>query len=233
MLFSVQTLLVICTFTLGTIAASFLNVVAKSVPIQQNWWSRRSACPHCQTTLTALQLIPVFSFLAQKGRCRTCQTKIPLLYLLAEILGGFLFIIPLIRHPYSPSSLIQAWIFLSLLLTVTLTDFYYRLIPNKILIAFGFLLLPLQPYIATAIIGFLFFYATAWFGKILFKKETLGGGDIKLYLVVGLALPIHSLFLSIAISSAIALVYAFIFARNKPIPFAPFISLGSLIAYLM
>ena len=225
----------ILAFILGASIASFLNVIAKSLPANQNWTSRRSACPNCQKTLTFRELIPIISYIAQLGRCTSCHAKITPLYLLTEITGGILFILPLIFIPYPQSYLIQAWIFFSLLLTVTLTDLYWRLIPNKILIAFGIPLFLIKPSIATAIIGFLFFYGTSLLGKMLFKKETIGGGDIKLYLIIGLVLDIYSLFLSITISSAIALTYILIFAKskNKLIPFAPFIALGSIIAYLL
>ena len=235
-MFYVQVLFGMSAFILGSAIASFLNVVAKSFPINQNWWSRRSACPHCQITLTPLQLIPILSFLAQNGRCNSCHTKISPLYLLSEFAGGLLFTSPLIflTNPYN--YLIQTWIFFSLLLTVVLTDLYYQLIPNKILIAFGLPLLLIRPNIATAITGFLFFYGAALLGKILFKKETIGGGDIKLYLVIGLVLDMRSLFLSITISSIAALSYMLIFNKyniNQPIPFAPFIALGSIIAYIL
>ena len=225
----------ILTFILGGVIASFLNVIAKSVPIYQNWWFRRSTCPHCQKILTPFELIPILAFLIQMGRCKSCSTKISPLYLLTEIAGGLLFISPLIFLPYPHTHLIQAWLFFSLLLTVTLTDLYYRLIPNQILIAFGIPLLLLQPNLATAIIGFLFFYGAALLGKALFKKDTIGGGDIKLYLVVGLVFQIQSLFLSIILSSVFALMYILIFAKDnkeRPIPFAPFITVGSIITYI-
>ena len=223
------------TFILGATVASFLNVIAKSIPINQNWWSRRSACPHCQNTLKPLQLIPILSFLIQKGRCKPCHAPIPALYPLTEIAGGLLFTFPLAFPTNSNIHPLQTWLFFSLLLTVTLTDLYYQLIPNKILIAFGTPLFLMQPNIATAITGFLFFYGTSLLGKVLFKKDTIGGGDIKLYLVIGLVLSIQSLLLSITISSAIALLYVFIFAKDKhtPLPFAPFISLGAVIAYFL
>jgi len=218
---------------LGSIIASFLNVLAKAVPIRENWWSRRSACPHCKTILKPLQIIPLFSFLIQKGRCKSCRIKISPLYFLVEITGALLFTLPLTFPPHPSSGLIQTWIFFSLLLTVTLTDLYYQLIPNKILIAFGLPLLLIQPNIPTAITAFLFFYGAATLGKSLFKKETIGYGDIKLYLVIGLVFSIQSLFLSITISSASALIYALIFAKNKPIPFAPFIAFGAIITYIL
>ena len=224
----------ILAFLFGSTVASFLNVVAKSLPINQNWWFRRSACPYCQTILKPIQLIPIISYLFQKGRCKSCLTKISPLYLLVEIAGGFLFALPLIFLPNSPAKLLQTWIFFSLLLTVTLTDLHHQLIPNKILIAFGITRLFTQPSIATAIISFLFFYGASLLGKLLFKKETIGGGDIKLYFVIGLVLPIQPLLTSITISSAIALIYILLFTKdkNQPIPFAPFIALGTIIAYM-
>lgn len=221
-------------FMLGTSVASFLNVVAKSVPIHQNWWSRRSICPHCHTILTPFQLIPIFSFLIQKGHCKHCRSKIAPSYLFVEIVGGLLFTLPVIYHPI-PSFifLLHSWLFFSLLLTVTLTDLHYQLIPNKILIAFALPLFLTGGNLLTASIGFFFFYGVALFGKMLFNKETIGGGDIKLYFVIGLVLPFHPLFLSITISSAVALIYLLFSGKNKSLPYAPFIALGSMVAYLV
>jgi len=229
-------LIYILTFILGAVIASFLNVLAKSVPIHQNWWFRKSACPHCQKVLGPLQLIPILSFLIQKGRCRSCATNVSPLYVLAEVAGGLLFTSPLIFLPNPPVHLLQTWLFFSLLLTVTLTDLCYGLIPNKILITFGIPLLFFQPNIATAIIGFLFFYGAFFLGKLLFKKETIGFGDMKLYLVIGLVFQVQSLLVSIAIASVAALLYILLFAKNNksaPIPFAPFIAIGTIIAYIL
>ena len=224
------------TFILGSIVSSFLNVVAKSLPVKQNWWSRRSACPYCQKKLTARQLIPIVSFLIQKGRCHHCNAKLSRLYLLSEITGGLLFAVPTVFFSTSFFEILNAWLFFSLLLTLTLTDLYYQLIPNKILIAFGVPILFMNPNIVTGVVGFLFFYGTSLLGKFLFKKETIGGGDIKLYFIIGLILPFQPLFLAIVISALTALIYVVFFAkftRNKPIPFAPFIALGSIISYLL
>jgi len=220
------------TFFIGATVASFLNVIARSLPINQNWWSRRSACPNCQIILRSTQLIPLISYSVQNGRCRHCQQQIPHRYFWVELVGGLLFITPLLLPQ---PNLLQAWLFIALLLTVTLTDLYYRLVPNKILIAFGVPLLLLQPEIVSAVTGFLFFLVTATFGKFLFKKETIGGGDIKLYFIIGLVLPIQPLLLSVVIASGLALIYVFIFCQNKKqeIPFVPFIAAGSLLSYLL
>jgi len=227
-----QVFFFIIVFTIGSIIASFLNVVAKSVPIRENWWSRRSCCPYCKQILTPKELIPIFSFVVQLGRCKFCLAKISPLYLLAEIVGGCLFLLPLFIHDATHLEMIHAWIFFALLLTVSLTDLYYQLIPNKILIFFAVILLLTGGSVIVGLIGFSFFYATAILGKYLFKKETIGGGDIKLYFVVGLVLTLQELFLAILISSGAALVFVLLVDKKKTIPFAPFISLGALIAFL-
>jgi len=225
-------------FAVGSIMASFLNVVAKSIPIKENWWLRRSACPHCQTTLTPRELVPIFSFLLQSGRCRFCRVKISPIYFLVEVVGGFLFVVPLFFLEVPPSGLffselIQAWFVMALLLMVTLTDIYYQLIPNKVLIVFAIGFLLTGGNVITGLVGFLFFYGTSLLGKVLFKRETIGGGDIKLYFVIGLVLSLQELFLAILISSGVALIYILVIGKNKAIPFAPFISLGALAVYLM
>ena len=212
-------------FGVGTMLASFLNVVAQSVPIKQNWWSRRSCCLACQKALQPTQLIPILSYLIQKGQCKFCQTKIPVSYLLVEIAGGLLFIL---------ANTLQAWLFFALLLTVTLTDLYYRLIPNRILIAFGVPLFLIRPNPAPPLIGFLFLLGAALLSRVLSNKDTIGGGDIKLYLVIGTVLSIQEIFRSITLASLVALIYVLVFFKNKKqeIPFAPFIALGSLFVYL-
>jgi len=227
-----QIFLGIITFLLGSIIASFLNVVAQSVPIGKNWWSRRSRCPHCQTLLTPKELIPIFSFIIQWGRCKSCYTKISSTYFATEVTGGLLFLTPLflLEAPYT--GIIQAWLFFSLLLTVTLTDIYYQLIPNKILISFAIGLFLIGGNVYVALVGFFFFYLLLLLGKCLFKKEIIGGGDIKLYLLIGWVLSLQELFLSIFLSSGLALIYILMTGKNKPIPFAPFIALGAIIAYL-
>lgn len=223
-------------FMLGASVASFLNVVAYSLPINANWITRRSACPHCNTNLHALQLIPILSYVFQKGRCHSCHTLISPSYPLIEISGGILFIIALkLQHDFSLLQLIHTWIFFSLLITITLTDLYYGLIPNKILIAFGLFLMLFNPNLISAMFGFLVLFISACIGKWLFKKASLGGGDIKLYFVIGLAIPLNTLLLSIVISSVLALLYLLLIAQNKrqALPFAPFITLGVIITMMI
>lgn len=223
-------------FIIGASTASFLNVVAHDLPVKANWAMRRSACSHCHRTLKATQLIPILSYVFQKGRCRSCHTQISPLYPLTEIAGGLLFIIPFILlGDFSLLQLAHNWIFFSFLITITLTDTYHGLIPNKILVTFGLILLIMQPNIFSAVIGFSLFFIAACIGKWLFKKATLGGGDIKCYFVIGLAIELNTLLLSIVISCLLALLYILFISKDRhaAIRFAPFISLGVLIAMII
>ena len=228
--------LYIITFILGACIASFLNVIAYDLPIGANWLTRSSACPHCHTAIPPTQLIPICSYLCQKGRCHNCDTKISPLYLLTELLGGFLFTLPLLLpNDFSLLQLVHTWIFSSLLIIITLTDIYHGLIPNKILVTFGIVFLLMKPHIFSAVVGFSLFFIAAWFGKQLFKKETLGAGDIKCYFVIGLAVPLNVLLLSIILSCFLALLYLLLIVKDKhaPIPFAPFIALGVMVIMMI
>ena len=223
-------------FILGSSTASFLNVVAHDLPKKANWTMRRSTCPHCHTKLHLSQLIPVFSYLHQKGHCHSCHAVISPLYLLTELTGGVLFSLPLLLpNQVTLHQLVHTWIFFSLLITITLTDIYHGLIPNKILVTFGLLLFTIQPNILSAMIGFSLFFISACLGKWLFKKATLGGGDIKCYFVIGLAIELRILLLSIIVSCLLALLYIFFISKDRhaAVRFAPFISLGVIIVIIL
>lgn len=225
--------LFVIIFILGASIASFLNVVAKALASHSTWHNRRSACPKCHTTLHPAQLMPVFSYIFLKGRCCHCKTKIPIIYFLVEIIGGSAFLISFSLNPVSPQDIITSWIFLSMLLISALTDIYGLLIPNKMLLVFAPFLLINNPNIIGFIIAFLFFNSTFLLGKLIFKKETIGGGDIKLYMLIGLFLPTYYLFVAVLISSAAALLYLIITKKQNEIPFAPFIAIGSCLAYII
>jgi len=130
--------------------------------------------------------------------------------------------------------LAHTWIFFSLLITITLTDLYYGLIPNKILAIFGILLLIREPHLLSGIIGFSLFFISAYMGKRLFKKTVLGGGDIKCYFIIGLNLELNLLLLSIIASCLFALLYILFISKDKhgALRFAPFISLGVIIVII-
>lgn len=228
---------------LGAALGSFYHVVGYRMPIGENWVSDRSRCPGCGHQLTALELMPILSYVIQGGKCRKCKMKIKPIYLLSEIVAGLLFVFPVWFYGFegfASGHIFVAWAFLSMLIIITVSDIYYQLIPNKVLLFWGIVILALYAFypqlnfvtaLGGGVVGFLTLYVIGLLGQFLFKKEALGGGDIKLYAVVGFVLGIAPTFLSIFMAAVIALIYILLFMKDKskPVGFGPFIAIASYI----
>ncbi|WP_238389607.1 A24 family peptidase [Virgibacillus sp. MSP4-1] len=227
-------------FILGLILGSFFNVVGLRVPEKQSIVKPRSACPHCHRTLTWKELIPVLSYVWQKGKCSSCSQKISPIYPAIELLSGGLFAFSFYMFGFDPE-IIVAFTLISLLLIITVSDLAYMLIPNKVLIIFIILLGFERTFIHLhawydPLLGFLTGFLLL-LGIALVSKGGMGGGDIKLFAVLGVALGLSNLLVAIFLSSLIGAVVGLIgmaagkVQRKKPVPFGPFIMAGSLIAY--
>ncbi len=228
-------------FVLGASFGSLYHVVGYRMPKGENWVSDRSRCPECDHQLRGYELIPMLSYALQGGKCRSCGIKIPFIYLLAEILSGLLFVFPVWFYGFQgfmTGEIYLAWVFVSLLIIITVSDLYYQLILDKVLLFFSALLVLLQfiypihslgSRVSGALVGFFTLYAIGLLGQFFFKKEALGGGDIKLYAVIGWVLGISSTLLSLFLAAIIALFYIAIFMKDKtkPLGFGPFIALAA------
>jgi leader peptidase (prepilin peptidase) / N-methyltransferase len=224
----------------GLILGSFYNVVGLRIPLKQSIIKPRSACPNCKHTLTPIELIPVISYLIQRGKCRQCQARISPLYAIMELLTGILFVlVPLVLG--WTAEIWVGWTIVSLFIIITVSDLKYMLIPDKILLFFAgvFLLerifIPLTPWwdsLLGAAIGFTLLLIIS-----IVSKGGMGGGDIKLYALIGFVLGTKLVLMSLFISTLLGAVIGIlgialrIFERKKPIPFGPFIAAGTLIAY--
>lgn len=171
-------------FVLGCLFGSFYNVVGLRVPKGESILRPNSHCPACGKDLTWYDLIPVFSFLLLKGRCRYCGEKISPLYPVMETVTGFLFALSYHERGIS-FELVVAFMFVSLLVIVTVSDLAYMIIPDKILafflLLFLFLLIlsPRTPWwdsLVGAGVGFTVLYVLA-----VISRGGMGGGDIKLF----------------------------------------------------
>ncbi|WP_442595256.1 prepilin peptidase [Neobacillus sp. D3-1R] len=224
----------------GIVLGSFYNVVGLRIPVNKSIVKPRSACPTCNHTLGPLELIPVLSYVFQRGKCRVCKTRISPLYPIMELLTGLLFVAaPLIMG--WTSELWVAWTLISLFIIITVSDLAYMLIPDKILLFFAGLflfeklLLPLTPWwdsLLAAAIGFILLLLIS-----IVSRGGMGGGDIKLYaligFVVGTKLVLLSFFLATLIGAVVGIIGIVVglLERKKPIPFGPFIAIGTLLAY--
>ncbi len=227
-------------FLYGLLLGSFYNVVGLRVPLKQSIVKPRSHCPYCQHTLRPYELIPVVSYLLQGGKCRRCKAPVSFLYPAVELATGLLFV--LAPHLMGWTlELIIAWTLISLMVIVFVSDIKYMIIPDKVLLVFAviFLLerifLPLSPW-WDSLLG-----AAAGFFLLLFiaviSKGGMGGGDIKLFAVIGLALGTKLVLLTFFFATLYGAVFGIVgmligkVEKGKPIPFGPYIALGSLTAY--
>lgn len=234
----------IVLFIFGTVLGSFYNVVGERLPEEQSIIKPSSHCPKCGHKLTPLELIPIFSFLLQKGRCKNCKSKIPIIHPLFELLSGIIFVLCYISFGFT-LNLIIALTFVSILLILFISDTKYMIIPDEVLIV-GIIFLVIEKFfinglnsllfsILDGIICFIVMFLLKLLGDFLFKKESMGGGDIKLMFVFGLVLGWIPALLSIVIGSVIGLPIALIILsknKNHEIPFGPLLSLGALIVLL-
>jgi leader peptidase (prepilin peptidase)/N-methyltransferase len=194
---------------LGLVIGSFLNVVIWRLPREESLVKPGSHCPSCERPLRWFENIPLFSWLALRGKCRTCKAKISVRYPMVEVLTALLFLACLVRFDWT-WDLARALMLVVLLIPLTFIDLEHWLLPFALTlpgIALGILLsVPggLEQVRDAAIgagVGFLGFWAMEWAGAKVFKKEALGGGDKYLLALIGAFLTFRPLLGVVFLSS--------------------------------
>lgn len=228
-------------FLYGLLLGSFFNVAGLRIPNKQSIVAPRSSCPRCHHTLTAGEPIPVVSYLLQGGKCRKCKARISPLYPFVELMTAILFTISPLLVGWS-KELVIALTLISLFMILFVSDIKFMIIPDKVLLFFAGLFIierifiPLTPWwdsLIGAAAGFFLLYGIA----LLSRGKGMGGGDIKLFAVLGLVLGwklvLLSFFLSCFVGSIVGVVGILIgkVKRKQPIPFGPSIMVGTLAAY--
>lgn len=251
---------------IGLMVGSFLNVVIHRLPkmMEQEWHnnclelqgkeipeipkytivSPRSACPKCGHMITALENIPIISYLLLKGKCSGCKTPISLRYPLIEAFTGILTGLVAWKFGYTSTTLF-AWAFILALITLTFIDFDTQLLPDDItlpllwlgiLFNLNFGLIDLKSAVIGAIAGYLILWSIYWVFKLVTGKEGMGYGDFKLLAAIGAWFGWQLLPAVILLSSVlgavigIALIALAKQGRGTPIPFGPFLATGGIAA---
>ncbi len=177
----------------GLCVGSFLNVVIYRVPEELSIVKPRSRCPRCGHQLAWFENIPVFSWLALRGKCRSCKAPISFRYPMIELLTGLLFLATLQRFGLG-WELGRGVILVGFLVALTFIGLDHWLLPHELTwpgIAVGLLSAPLLGLPALrdaaigAAVGYLSFWAMEWVGEKIFKKEALGAGDKYLLALIG------------------------------------------------
>lgn len=234
----------ITIFIFGIILGSFYNVVGYRLPKGDSLISPSSHCVNCNHYLSWYELIPVFSYIFLKGKCKKCHSKISIIYPLVELITGLLFVICYIKFGLS-INFIKAILISSLFIIVSISDIRYMIIPDEITYSFAtilaaldivsFGLLKASEHILSGVILFILMYLIMLLGNFLFKKESLGGADIKLMLITGITLGLSTGFLSIFVASLLALIPSIIIIITKKdhaFPFGPFLTGAVLLIFL-
>lgn len=228
----------------GLLIGSFLNVCIIRLPADQSVVRPGSRCPKCETSIRWWDNIPVFSWLILGGKCRSCKTRISVLYPAVELLVGLLFFGAVLNYGLTIEAA-RAAIFGTLLLGIALTDGRTYLIPDEftlgglaialvIALASGFQIL--LGALIGALVGFLVLWVVGAAGKWLLKEEAMGGGDIKMMAMVGAFLGWQGVLLTIflgALAGTLIFLPLKLMRKNRLVPFGVFLSLGAAVTFVI
>jgi len=226
---------------LGLVVGSFLNVCVYRLPAGLSVVTPRSRCPACERAIRWYENVPVASYIALRGRCRGCGERISVQYPLVEAATAVIWGAMALRYGATLAGLSGA-VFLTLLLGIALTDAREYSIPDVfslggLALGLGFAAVPggmpfLQSVLGAAV-GFGSLYLVAVIGEWVFRKEAMGGGDIKMMAMVGAFLGPAGAGLTIFLG---ALLGTLIFGpisliTRRLVPFGIFLALGAAVAH--
>ena len=256
----IEILIVLFSLLIGACFGSFLNVVIYRVPRNISVIFPRSKCLKCNKQIKWFDNIPLLSWILLNGKCRYCKRNISFQYPLVETTTALFFLLCNYASPYPIINnskgfvLIAGWIFVSILLSLSIIDIKTFLLPEKIIrtgMASGFIIILINSFnfsftyslkylfshLTAATIGFLGFEILRILATAILRKPAMGQGDSKLASLLGLWLGIKGLGLSVyiafVISGFLAIIALFlkIIKPGQKIPFGPFLSLGGLVVW--
>ncbi len=227
----------------GACIGSFLNVLIYRLPRRENIAFPASHCPSCGATVKSYDNIPVISYFLLRGRCRNCSEKISIRYPIVEFATSLIFVIIFLLQGWTPQFIGDA-VLAAILLTAAVIDYEHMIIPNRLTapgVFVGFLYSVYLGWfgilrgfhgvlISVLILGFMFYL-----GRMLYKRDGIGMGDIKLALVFGLFFgpfwSVVTIILAIFIGAVAGVAIFMVRGRDKglEIPFGPFLAAGGLL----
>lgn len=224
----------------GLLIGSFLNVCIYRIPREESIAFPSSHCPNCGTKLKAYDLVPILSYIVQRGKCRYCGEKISPQYPIVELLNSLVYILIYYKFGFSLNFLFYGIIF-SILIIIGFIDLKEMIIPDILVILIlittiiykllTFILYSKYPDLLNSI-GGLVLSSLLFILIIVLSKGGMGGGDVTLIGSLGFILGIKNIFLTIFLSFILGAIISIILLVTKirekkdPIPFGPFIILG-------
>lgn len=223
------------TMVLGTAVGSFLNVVIDRLPRGESIWRGRSHCDHCKHRLSWYELIPLFAFIVQRGRCRECGGRLSLQYPAIEFMSGVLALVVTVSvfhlsssevSPFSfalrlPALLVTGYYLLVtyVLLIIAVIDFKEGIIPDELVLLLALAALAFQLLASSssllrsffpALGAGLFLFLLAKGATLILRKPAMGLGDVKFALAMGLILGwpqvVVGMYLAFGLGALVALI---------------------------
>lgn len=236
-------------FLLGISIGSFLNVCIYRMGREQSVVRPASHCPNCKKPIRWRDNVPLLSFILLKGRCRDCGQKISPRYFLVELLTGLVFLAIYQKFGLAPKSF-GYLIFASGLIVATFVDFDFQIIPDEISlggIGVGILwsfifpalqnapghLLGLRQSLFGVLVGGGALWILGCVGDFIFKKESMGGGDVKLLAMIGAFMGWQTALLCLPVASVIGAIVGVIIkikTKESVIAFGPYLSIGAFVS---
>jgi len=222
-------------FITGTLIGSFLNVCIYRIPENKSIVSPPSSCSVCGHRLGFLDLIPVLTYVFNKGKCRHCGAKYSVQYPLIELLNGIFYLLVFYKYGLEWISVMHC-ITISLLIVIFMIDLRYKIIPDSLVI-FGLLytiiisIMLIDINIWDKVFGFLFGFTL--FLVIALVTNAMGGGDIKLMGLLGLNFGLKGIIFITIFSFIIGAIISILLlitkkaTRKDYIPFGPFIAVSA------
>lgn len=237
-------LIAIFLFVIGACFGSFYLVLGTRGPKGEKFVSDRSKCDNCGHVLAWYDLFPILSYIFLLAKCRYCHKKISIVNPIVEIAMGGLFCFSYLYYGIS----YEFWLFLiisSLMMIIFISDFAYFTILDSPLIIGSVLIViidliykglkPTILYVISGIVMFLVMYLIKKLGDFLFKRDSLGGGDIKFSFIIGLVLGFRLSLIALILSAFIALPYSyayFFLKKNNEVPYGPFLASSLFIIFI-
>lgn len=254
---------------LGLLVGSFLNVVILRLPRRMEWeWKReareileqpdeydppppgivveRSHCPHCKHQLSWYENIPVFSWLALRGKCRNCKAPISPQYPAVELLTMLGFLACVWQFGFGWQGF-GALVFTGFLISLAGIDLRTHLLPDQLTLplmwlgliaAVDNLYMPAKPALIGAVVGYLSLWIVWWVFKQLTGKEGMGHGDFKLLAAIGAWCGLSGILPTILLSSLVGAILGSVWLAMKgkdratPIPFGPYLAVAGWIVFM-
>lgn len=236
----------ICLFVIGTCMGSFYLLVASRLVVEKSIIKPSSHCEYCNQKLKWYDLIPVISYLLNKGKCRYCKESLAISYLLVEIITGLAFSGSYMLFADFNYGFFISLVIVSLIIIISITDFKHLIIPDQVLITATIIISLVILYffginellisLLSGLVCFGFMYLVKIIGDYTFKTDSMGGADIKLMFIAGLIVGIVPSAIVLFIASVLAMPVAIFYVTKKKtniLPFGPFIIVAIYIVFLL